>query len=193
MAEVMTSSRGEATQLIQRLSQGDASASGELLALVYTELHALAEKLMRGQSPAHTLQPTALVNEAYMRLVKADERASWESRAHFLGVAAKAMRSVLVDHARRKRAARRSGGLDRVSLDELAAVFAERAPDILALDEALDRLSGMDAELERVVELRFFAGLSNAEVARALAISEPTAVRRWRVARMWLRRELEAR
>jgi RNA polymerase sigma factor (TIGR02999 family) len=189
----MTSSRGEATQLIQRLSQGDASASGELLALVYAELHALAEKLMRGQSPAHTLQPTALVNEAYMRLVKSDAGASWESRAHFLGVAAKAMRSVLVDHARRKGAARRNGGLDRVALDELSAVFAERAPDLLALDEALDRLSDMDAELERVVELRFFAGLSNAEVARSLAISEPTAVRRWRVARMWLRRELEAR
>jgi RNA polymerase sigma factor (TIGR02999 family) len=193
MAEVMPSSRGEATQLIRRLSDGDASASGELLALVYSELHAIAEQLMRGQSPAHTLQPTALVNEAYMRLVKADARASWESRAHFFGVAAKAMRSVLVDHARRKRAARRSGGLDRVGLDELAAVFAERAPDLLALDDALDRLSEVDAELERLVELRFFAGLTTAEVARALAISEPTAVRRWRVARMWLRRELEAR
>lgn len=178
------------TRLLARLSAGDARAAEELFPLVYGELHALAASLF-GPRAGHTLQPTALVHEVWLKLAGAGpESAEWASRAHFFGVAARAMRSVLVDHARAKQAAKRGGGAERLELDEIAAVFAEEVPDLLALDEALTRLEAMDAELARLVELRFFAGLTIEDAARTLAISVPTAVRAWQVARLWLAREL---
>jgi RNA polymerase sigma factor (TIGR02999 family) len=185
-----TSETAKATMLLRRLSSGDDGAADELLPLVYGELHALAARFMGERAAGHTLQPTALVNEAWLRLIEPAAGGSFESRAHFLGVAAKAMRSVLVDHARRRGAQKRGGALERVPLEDIAELFEERASDLLALDEALTRLAAMDAQLGRIVELRFFGGLSVEETARTLGVSEPTIVRGWRVARMWLQREL---
>jgi RNA polymerase sigma factor (TIGR02999 family) len=183
--------RTHVTQLLARLSHGDAAAAAELLPLMYGDLHQLARDAMRGQPPGHTLQPTALVHEAWLRLAGGAQGAEWSDRKHFVAVAARAMRAVLVDHARRKQAEKRGGGRERVPLDDVADLFEERVPDVLALDEALARLGAMDEELGRLVELRFFAGLSVEETARALDVSEPTVVRGWRVARAWLSRELE--
>jgi RNA polymerase sigma factor (TIGR02999 family) len=178
-----------ATLLLRRMSQGDRSAQEELLPLVFAQLHQLAERALRGQEQ-HTLQPTALVNEAYLRVLGSNPR-DFDSRSHFLGIAAKAMRSVLVDHARRVNADKRGGGAQRLPFDALAEMFSTTAPDMLGLDEALTRLSIMDEQLGRIVELRFFGGLSVEETAAVLGVSEPTIVRGWRVARMWLQRELE--
>lgn len=177
------------TRLLDRMSDGDRSAAGELLPLVYEELHSLARGMMRGQSAGHTLQPTALLHEAWLRLVGAGGP-GFSDRAHFAAVAARAMRSVLVDHARRKQADKRGGAAERVPLDDVADLFDQGNGNLLALDVALERLSAMDAELGRLVELRFFAGLSVEDTARLLEVSVPTVVRRWRVARMWLEREL---
>jgi RNA polymerase sigma factor (TIGR02999 family) len=179
----------QATILLQRLAQGDRAAQEQLMPIVYGQLHQLAERALRGQEQ-HTLQPTALVNEAYIRVLGAHNK-NFESRSHFLGIAAKAMRSVLVDHARRGSASKRGGDGQRLSIDVLAEAFATTAPDMLGLDEALTRLSQMDEQLGRIVELRFFGGLSVEETAGVLGVSEPTIVRGWRVARMWLQRELE--
>jgi RNA polymerase sigma factor (TIGR02999 family) len=179
----------QATLLLRRMAEGDQSAQEQLLQLVFAQLHQLAEQALRGQEQ-HTLQPTALVNEAYLRVLGAHKR-DFESRAHFLGLAAKAMRSVLVDHARRLGAAKRGGNAQRMSIDALAELFATSVPDMLGLDEALTRLSAMDGQLGRIVELRFFGGLSVEETAAVMQVSEPTIVRGWRVARMWLKRELE--
>ena len=178
-----------ATLLLQRLANGDRSAQEQLLPIIYGQLHQLAERALVGREQ-HTLQPTALVNEAYLRVLGNHER-SFESRTHFLGIAAMAMRSVLVDHARRGGAQKRGGDAKRLSIDVLAEAFASTAPDMLGLDEALTRLSEMDEQLGRIVELRFFGGLSVEETAGVLGVSEPTIVRGWRVARMWLQRELE--
>ena len=178
------------TRLLNRMAGGDAGAASELLPVLYGELHAQAELIMRDQRAGHTLQPTALIHEAWMKLVGAGPEGSYESRAHFAAVAARAMRSVLVDHARRRQADKRGGARERVPLDEVAELFTERAPDLLALDEALDRLTAMDDQLGRLVELRFFAGLSVEETAKLLGVSTPTVTRGWRVARMWLQREL---
>lgn len=177
------------TVLLQRMASGDARAADELLPLVYAELHELAASLMRGQGPDHTLQPTALIHEAWLRF----SGGSFDNREHFAAVAAKAMRSVLVDHARGKQTEKRGGALERAPLDAVAEVFAERAPDMLALDGALERLARMDPELAKIVELRFFAGLSVEETARTLGSSTASVTRSWRVARMWLLRELDAR
>ena len=185
-----TSDTAKATILLRRLSRGDDGAADELLPLVYGELHALAARFMGERAAGHTLQPTALVNEAWLRMIEPAAGGNFENRAHFLGVAAKAMRSVLVDHARRRGAQKRGGALERVPLEDIAALFEERSSDLLALDEALTRLAAMDAQLGRIVELRFFGGLSVEETARTLGVSEPTIVRGWRVARMWLQREL---
>jgi RNA polymerase sigma factor (TIGR02999 family) len=176
------------TLLLRRMAAGDSAAADELLPLVYAELRDLAAGLMRRQTPDHTLQPTALVHEAWLRF----SNGNFENRDHFAAVAAKAMRSVLVDHARRRQSEKRGGALERAPLDALAEVFSERAPDLLALDAALERLSRFDAELARLVELRFFAGLSVEETARVLGCSTASVTRGWRVARMWLVRELEA-
>jgi RNA polymerase sigma factor (TIGR02999 family) len=177
------------TQLMQRVAAGDPAAASELLPLLYGELHAVAERMMRGQGRGHTLQPTALIHEAWMKLVGESER-KVATRAQFVAFAARAMRSVLVDHARRKRTQKRGGAAQRVALDTLFEDFQQRLVDVLALDEVLGVLSAMDADLGRIVELRFFAGLSIDETAAVLDVSVPTVVRRWHVARMWLWREL---
>jgi RNA polymerase sigma factor (TIGR02999 family) len=179
----------EVTQLLNRVAAGDPAAAPELLPLLYGELHAVAGRMMREQGPGHTLQPTALIHEAWMKLVGEPERKA-ATRAQFVAFAARAMRSVLVDHARRKRSEKRGGAAQRVALDTLFEDFQQRSVDVLALDEALGGLSAMDADLGRIVELRFFAGLSIDETAAVLDVSVPTVVRRWRIARMWLWREL---
>jgi RNA polymerase sigma factor (TIGR02999 family) len=187
----MTSSGSEhATRLLKRMGSGDASAADELLPLVYEELHRLAATMMREQRSDHTLQPTALLHEAYLKLFDKEAQSSFESREHFLAVAAKAMRNVLVDHARRRAAEKRGGARERVTVSAVEGVLDDNAPDLLVLDEALTRLSAIDEPLARIVELRFFGGLSVEESARVLGVSEPTVVRGWRVARMWLEREL---
>jgi RNA polymerase sigma factor (TIGR02999 family) len=180
---------GEATQLLQRMEEGDAEAAGELLPILYEELRAIAHRYMQGERTGHTLQPTAVVNEAYVRLFEGEDQ-RWESRAHFVGVAARAMRNVLVDHARARKAQKRGGDHKRQALDCVLAHYEENQLDPLALHEALERLAAMDPELARLVELRFFAGLTIEETAPVLGVSTPTVERRWRVARMWLRKEL---
>lgn len=180
------------TSLLAQVREGGdrgAEARERLLPLVYEELRDLAERYMRAQSPAHTLQTTALVNEAYIRLV-AREAQGWESRAHFIGVAAKAMRSVLVDHARRRNAGKRGGARRRVPLEGAAILTEDPSDDLLAIDEALSRLSANDEQKGRVVELRFFGGLTNEEAASVLGVSSATVKREWRFARAWLYSEL---
>jgi RNA polymerase sigma factor (TIGR02999 family) len=176
------------TLLLRRIESGDREAGAELLELVYGELRGLAAGYMAGERAAHTLQPTALVHEAWVRLM-GTEAGVWKDRAHFIGFAALAMRRVLVDHARRRRAEKRGGGR-REPLDAVVAVFEERGADLVALGEALERLEALDPELARIVERRFFAGATNAEVAADLGGSERTVERGWSTARAWLRAEL---
>jgi RNA polymerase sigma factor (TIGR02999 family) len=187
----MTGSRS-VTALLAKWGRGDHAALDELLPLVYTELHRMAARQLRRERPNHTLQPTALVHEAYLRLV--DQRqVDWEGRAHFYGVAAQVMRRILVDHARRHAAAKRGDGLPGVALDELADAAAPADnPSVIALDDALQRLQVVDADLARIVELRAFAGLTIEEAARVLGVSAATAKREWRAARAWLAGELGA-
>jgi RNA polymerase sigma factor (TIGR02999 family) len=156
-----------------------------LLPLVYAELRRLAASYLRRERPDHTLQPTALVHEAYLRLVD-QTQARWQNRAHFLGVAAQMMRRILVDHARGHRAEKRGGDFQILSLDENIDVSGERAADLVALDEALKRLAELDPQKSRVVELRFFGGLSVEETAEVLGVSAPTVKRQWRMAKAWL-------
>ena len=189
----------DVTTLLEAWGRGDEAALNELFPLVYGELHHLAGRYMRAQPRGHTLQATALVHEAYLRLV--DRRSvRWEGRAHFLAVAARAMRSVLVDHARRRRAAKR-GGAERGGAEwrltlgaagEVAGQEGEADVDVLALDAALTRLAALDPRQARVVELRYFGGLSIEEAARALGVSHATVEREWKTARLWLKRELSA-
>jgi RNA polymerase sigma factor (TIGR02999 family) len=177
--------------LLRRLHAGDAAAADELLPLVYGELRGLAAGYMRDERAEHTLQTTALVNEAWLRL-SAGLESGVETRSHFVAVAARAMRRVLIDHARRRDAVKRGGGVRREELDDALAVFQESAPDLLALDTALAKLERMDPQLGRVVELRFFGGASNQEVAEVLGVSLRTVERGWQTARAWLRSELSA-
>ncbi len=158
--------------------------------LVYEQLHRLAEGYFRRQPKGHTLSPTALIHEAYLKLVDR-EGGRWKDRTHFLAVAATAMRQILVDHARGREAVKRGGGRQRITLDESAMPSAERDVDLLALDEALARLAGLDERKARVVELRFFAGLTVQETAAALGVSSVTVKRDWSMARAWIDRELE--
>ena len=178
--------RPDATLLLERLREGDADAGAALFELVYGELRARAGALL-GAGGGHTLQATALVNEAWMRLDRAGSTP--ENRAHFLAVAAKAMRSVLVDHARAKRARKRDGG-ERILLDEALVVYSSRVPDVLELHDELERLTALDARMARVVELRFFGGLSIDETARVLGVGHATVERAWQTARAWLRSRL---
>jgi RNA polymerase sigma factor (TIGR02999 family) len=177
------------TGLLRRIAEGDAAAAGELLPLVYDELHQLAAGFMAGERRDHTLQPTALVHEAWLRLQGGDE-SGWQSRAQFIGVAACAMRRVLLDHARRRAAQKRSGSGQRVPLDDALEVLERGGVDIVSLDDALERLEVLDPELVRLVELRFYAGASNDEAAQALGVSTRTVERGWSTARSWLRAEL---
>lgn len=176
-----------ATILLERLKDGDPSAGEALFELVYGDLRARAGALI-GRDAGHTLQATALVNEAWMRIDKAGSTP--DNRAHFLAVAAKAMRSVLVDHARARNARKRDGGA-RVLLDEALAVYSSRVPDVLELHDELERLGELDERMARIVELRFFAGLSIEETAATLGIGHATVERTWQTARAWLRTRLE--
>jgi RNA polymerase sigma-70 factor, ECF subfamily len=179
------------TELLRAWGAGDAAASDALVPLVYTELRRQARRALRREGEGHTLQATALVHEAWLRL-DGQHHARWESRSQFLAVAAQTMRRVLVDHARTRKALKRGGGGTLVTLgDEGHEVAAPDSVDVLALDEALARLAELDPRKARLVELRYFAGLSIPEAAAALGVSLATVGREWAVARMWLRRELE--
>ncbi len=174
------------TRLLQDWQRGDAAAADELVPLVYTELRRIAAQRLRAERPGQTLQPTVLVHEAWMRL--ADQRAGWQNRSHFFAIAAQAMRRIVVDRARRRTAAKRGGHAEPVPLDEVAHLLASPLPDdrLLLLDAALDRLAALDARQARVVELRYFAGLSVVDTAEALDVSPTTVKREWAVARAWL-------
>ena len=179
----------EVTVLVKRMSSGDAEAGAELYALLRDELRRLAEGQFRKAAPRdHTLQPTALVHEAWLRLVGAG--ADYEGRQHFLAVAARAMRSVLVDHARRRQSLKRGGEHKRVPMDDVVPIFEERSANLLALDEALLRLAERDNRRARVVELRFFGGLTIEETADLMETSTATVQRDWQMARLWLFNEL---
>lgn len=184
----MANDEGQVTILLKAISAGDAEAEQSLLPLVYRELHRLARSYMRRERPNHTLQPTALINEAYMRLAGAE--VDWKNREHFIGVAAQVMRRVLVDHARSHNAEVRGGGLKRVELEEGLALSPERAEELLSLNEALDRLAKINARQARVVELHYFGGLSMVQIATLLHISERSVKRDWSLARLWLFQEL---
>jgi RNA polymerase sigma factor (TIGR02999 family) len=177
------------TALLRRLEDGDPEASSDLYSLVEAELHRLASSFMRDQPRQHTLQTTALVNEAWLRLA-GDSRRVWEGRLHFFRTAARAMRTVLVDHARRKTASKRSSGGKRLPLDAVLASYEEKRIDVVAMNEALEKLEDLDPDLVRLVDLRFFAGLNMQETADLLDHSVPTAERRWRSARALLRLHL---
>ena len=179
----------QATRILGVMRRGDGSATGRLFALVYDELRALAGDMFRDQPPDHTLQPTALVHEVYIRLVNHQE-AEWTDRAHFLAVAAKAMRNLLIDHARKRKADKRGGGGERVPLDAVMDSAAERSIDLLALDEALEELGRLHERQAQVVELRFFGGLTVPGAAEVLEVSPATVDNDWRMARAWLTRQL---
>lgn len=179
----------DVTALLGEWSRGDRDALNRLLPHVYAELRRIADRQFRMERANHTLQPTALVNEVYLRLV--DQRqVDWQNRAHFFGVAANVMRRILVDHARRHGARKRGEGVRCVSIDEAKDVAASNELPILALDHALDRLETVDAELAKIVELRAFGGLTIEEAAHVLSVSPSTAKRDWRTAKAWLNREL---
>ena len=177
------------TDLLRQWSAGDQRALDQVTPLVYEELRHQAARYLRRERPGHTLQTTALINEAYLRLIDARE-VHWQSRTHFFAIAANLMRRVLVDHARRRDADKRGGPHVRVQLDEALAVADEADIDLLAIDEALDKLAAIDPQQARVVELRFFSGLNVEETAAALGVSPKTVKRDWSVARAWLRREI---
>ncbi len=179
-------------ELVNRATKGDQPALETLMPLVYAELRRLAAHYLRGERPGQTLQPTALVHEAYFKLLK-DRPERWQNRAHFCAIAAHAMRQVLIERARARDALKRGGGQPRVTFDEgLNAAAPEQSIDMAALDAALDRLAQLDASHARIVELRFFGGLSIEETAEAMGISPATVKRHWAVARAWLAKELDA-
>ena len=181
----------DVTTLLAAWRRGDEAALGQLVPLVHDELHKRARNYMRRERPDHTLRPTALVNEAYLRLVDVN-RVDWKDRAHFLAMAARQMRRVLVDAGRRRRFQKRGGGVANVTFDE-NLVLIEPSPDLVALDDALDALAIHDERKARVVELRFFGGLNNEEAAEAIGVSTDTVMRDWKVAKLWLLRELKRR
>jgi RNA polymerase sigma factor (TIGR02999 family) len=181
----------ELTVILQRLEQGDPHAAHELLPLVYEELRKLAAQKMAHESPDQTLQATALVHEAWLRL-GGDDQPAWDNRGHFFAAAAEAMRRILIDNARRKQALRHGGGALRVNLDALELAAEMDDEQLLALNEALEQFAAHDARKAELVKLRFFAGLTNEEAARALKVSEPTAKRDWAYARAWLFREVNS-
>jgi RNA polymerase sigma factor (TIGR02999 family) len=181
-------SQGEITTLLKAWSEGDQTALEKLTPIVYKELHRLAGRYMKGERPGHSLQTTALVNEAYMRLVDY-KRMEWQNRAHFFAVSAQLVRRILVEHARRRNL-KRGGGIRHVSLDEVAVTGGGRSADLVALDDAMKTLARMDPRKERVVEMRFFGGLSVEETAEVLKISPVTVMRDWTTAKAWLYKEL---
>jgi RNA polymerase sigma factor (TIGR02999 family) len=179
---------GEVTQLLKAMHDGNSGAADRLLPLVYTELHRLAQAYMRRERPDHTLQATALINEAYLRL--AGEDIDWNSRAHFIGLAAHVMRQVLVDYARQHNAERRAGGLNRVEMHDDLAISPDRLDEVASIDQALSRLAAQNPRQARVVELRYFGGLSVEQIAQVLAVSPRSVKRDWSLARIWLFRQM---
>jgi RNA polymerase sigma factor (TIGR02999 family) len=180
----------DVTQILQAIENGDAKAANELLPLVYQELRRLAAYKMSGEAAGHTLQPTALVHEAWLHL-GGDKQPTWKNRAHFFGAAAEAMRRILVDRAREKKALKRGGHLKRVDIDALELPSPMPDDELLALDEALDRLATVDTRAADMVKLCFFVGLTQEEAARELGVSLSTAERVWGFARSWLLREMK--
>ena len=196
---------GRVTQLLIDWSAGDQRALGELMPLVYSELRRLAERQLRAERPSHTLQRTALVHEAYLRLIN-QRNANWQNRAQFIGLAAQLMRRILIDHARARRRAKRGGGITPVSLEQTGVILVspeqedahvealefaqDPTVDLSAIDSALTRLEALDPKQGRIVELRFFGGLSIEETAEIVGVSPATVKREWALARAWLRREL---
>jgi RNA polymerase sigma factor (TIGR02999 family) len=179
----------EITQLLAEWSEGNQSALDELYPLVYDELHRLARRYMSRERKGHTLQTTALINEAYVRLVD-QKNVRWANRSHFFAISAQIMRRILIDHARRHAYAKRGGGAKQVSLEEAAMVAPNQGSELVRLDEALKTLAKMDERRCHVVELRYFGGLSNEEIARVLKVSENTVTRDWNLARAWLYQQL---
>ena len=186
-----SSSSGAISRLLENVRKGDADAAYTLMPLLYNELHRLAMHYMRSERPGHTLQATALVNEAYLKLVDQKE-ANWENRAHFIAVAAQVMRNVLIDHARSRQRIKRGGMQQKVPIEDVVLISEEQTDDLIALDSALERLAKIDARQSRIVELRYFGGLTVEQTAEVLGISPKTVKRDWAVARAWLHRELRS-
>ena len=183
------SAPGDVTLLLNRVQRGDKQAESNLITAVYAELRRMAARHMRRERPGHTLQTTALVHEAYLKLID-QKGANWQNRAHFFAVAARVMRRILVDYARNRLAEKRGGGQPRLPLDEALVFSKEKSGELLALDEALERLEEKDERVHRVIELRFFGGLSVEETAEVLGIATRTVKRDWSFGRAWLRGEL---
>ena len=181
----------DVTRILSAVEQGDTHAASQLLPLVYKELRRLAAQRMAQEAPGQTLQPTALVHEAYLRLVGGENAERWDSRGHFFAAAAEAMRRILVDRARSKAAGKRGGHGKRLDLDQLALAAVEPSADLLALDEALTELERHDAPAAQLVKLRFFAGLSHQDAAETLGVSRRAADRLWSLARAWLFQQLD--
>ncbi len=181
--------KGVVTQLLNEMAKGDSRAADKLLPLVYTELHRLAAAYMRRERPDHTLQATALINEAYLRLSK--DKGEWNNREHFIGMAANVMRHVLVDYARAHKAQQRDGGLQRVEMKDDFAISIDKLEEVLSLDDALKRLESLHPRQGKVVEMRYFGGLSVEQIASLLGVSPRSVKRDWSLARIWLFRELE--
>jgi len=181
-----------ATRLLRRIESGDAEAAEELFSVLYAELRDVADRLMKDERTGHTLQPTALVHEAWLKLMGRKTKSEWKDSVHLMRLAARAMRNVLVDHARARQAAKRGkrAKVDEGVLDQFIGAFEAQSLDVLALNEALEKLNGVDEPMARVVELRFFAGLTVPETARVLDVSVTTVERLWRLARAWLRTEV---
>jgi RNA polymerase sigma factor (TIGR02999 family) len=180
----------EITQLLMNWSQGDKAALDQLVPLVYPELRRLAKRQMNRENPAHTLQTSALINEAYLKLVD-QQNVQWQNRAHFFAVAAQVMRHILVDHARTRNYAKRGGGASKLPLDEASALTERRAAELIALDDALRDLATLDERRSQIIELRFFGGLTLEETAEVMHISPSTVQREWRAARAWLHHTIE--
>ena len=184
-----SSAPADVTQLLIAWSEGDQAAREQLMSVVYEELHRLARRYMRNESPGHTLQTSALVNEAFIRLV--DQRnVHWQNRSHFFGIAAQMMRRILVDYARTRNVAKRGGGAVKLSLEEGLIVSDQRSEEVVAVHEAMEALAKIDLRQAQIVELKFFGGLSNEEAAEVLTVSPGTVARDWTMAKAWLRREI---
>lgn len=184
----MADSPGDVTQLLSRVRAGDARAESDLFALLQSELHRIARRHMKKERVDHTLQATALVNEAYVKLAK--QQIDWKDRAHFVAVASRAMRQILVDHARRRFAEKREGG-QRIDLAQAGAFFETKPEKMLTLDQALSRLSEWDSRQSQIVEMRFFGGMTEEDIAEVLGISSRTVKREWSMARAWLEDQLD--
>jgi RNA polymerase sigma-70 factor (ECF subfamily) len=186
----MTGLPSQVTNLLIKWGDGDKAALDQLIPLVHSELRRIARRYMGRQSPGHTLETSALINEAYLRLVD-QQRVEWKDRAHFFAASAQIMRNILIDHARKYRYAKRGAGARKVELDEAAALPEQRAAEFVALDDALNELANVDPRKSQIVELRFFGGLNIDETAEVMKISPATVQREWRAARAWLQRAME--